>query len=275
MAILGNNSGSGKKPSTPTIGTAVDGGTGTTVSVPFTPSTYIGKGTITYTAVSNPGSISATSTSTPITVSGLTTGTSYTFTVKGDTNYGVASDSSAASNSVTPANPASFESIATTVLGSTASSVTFSGIPSTYRHLEIRYVARTNGADNVSDVYFQVNGNTTSIYSNLTVGAVNGTTERLRQVNTANSSMGYIGGNSGTAYASSGIIRVPYYANSSYRKTYYFRIGVAGSGSVNMGNWYTFGGGLAATTSAVSSVTILTSGTLIAGSRFDLYGIKG
>ena len=60
MRVVGNAPSGGKKPTTPTIGTATDGGTGTTVSVAFTPSTYIGKGTITYTATSSPGSLTAT-----------------------------------------------------------------------------------------------------------------------------------------------------------------------------------------------------------------------
>ena len=60
MPIQGIQASAGMKPTTPTIGTATDGGTGTTVSVAFTPSTYIGKGTITYTATSSPGSLTAT-----------------------------------------------------------------------------------------------------------------------------------------------------------------------------------------------------------------------
>ena len=91
-------------PSTPTIGTAVADNAGATVV--FTPSTYIGKGTITYTATSNPSGITATAGVSPIIVTGLSNGTSYTFTVSGTTNYGVQSDASAASNSVTPTAPA-------------------------------------------------------------------------------------------------------------------------------------------------------------------------
>ena len=102
MPILGSNSSGGSRPSAPVIGSATDGGTGTTASVAFTPSTYIGKGTITYTATSNPGGLTATGSS-PITVTGLTTGTAYTFTVQGTTNYGITSEVSSASNSVTPA----------------------------------------------------------------------------------------------------------------------------------------------------------------------------
>ena len=103
MRFIVSSTGGGK-PSTPTIGTAVADNAGATVV--FTPSTYIGKGTITYTATSSPSSITATAGSSPIIVTGLSNGTAYTFTVRGTTNYGVQSDASAASNSVTPTAPA-------------------------------------------------------------------------------------------------------------------------------------------------------------------------
>jgi hypothetical protein len=99
--IVGNTSSEGKKPSIPTIGSATSS-TSTTADVTFTEPTYKGKsGSVTYTVVSNPGSITATGTS-PVTVTGLTTGTGYTFFVYATTNYGVSSDNSSSSNSVTP-----------------------------------------------------------------------------------------------------------------------------------------------------------------------------
>ena len=102
MLIVGSAASAGAKPGTPTIGTATATGA-STVTVAYTAPTYVGKGgTVTYTATSSPGSITGTSTSSPITVSGLTSGTAYTFVVKATTSYGVASDNSAASNSVTP-----------------------------------------------------------------------------------------------------------------------------------------------------------------------------
>lgn len=101
MPLPGNTSSEGKKPTTPVIGTATAGDA--SASVPFTPSTYIGKGSITYYATSTPGSIQGTNTTTPISVTGLTNSTTYTFVVNGVTNYGVTSDNTAASNSVTPA----------------------------------------------------------------------------------------------------------------------------------------------------------------------------
>jgi hypothetical protein len=102
MPILGSSSSGGSRPTTPTIGTATAGNG--SASVPFTASSYVGKGTITYTATSSPGGFTGTSSS-PITVSGLTNGTSYTFTVVGTTNYGISSEASGASNSVSPSEP--------------------------------------------------------------------------------------------------------------------------------------------------------------------------
>jgi hypothetical protein len=142
MIILGAGAG-GMQPSAPTIGTATAGDT--SASVAFTASSYIGKGTITYTATSSPGGFTATGASSPLTVTGLTNGTAYTFTVVGNTNYGVASVASAASNSVSPAASASWESIATYT--STNPAVSFTSIPSTFKHLQIRWFARTNRPD--------------------------------------------------------------------------------------------------------------------------------
>ena len=105
MAILDTG---GKKPSTPTIGTASHSGSVLTISVPFTAPTYAGKGTISSYTVTSSGGHTASGASSPISVGGLTSGTSYTFTVRAITDTGVTSDSSSASNAVTalttPAN---------------------------------------------------------------------------------------------------------------------------------------------------------------------------
>jgi hypothetical protein len=103
VPILGTIAAGSPAPSAPTIGTATAGDT--TASVAFTASSYIGKGTITYTATSSPSGLTATGASSPLTVTGLTNGTAYTFTVVGITNYGVTSATSSSSSPVTPAVP--------------------------------------------------------------------------------------------------------------------------------------------------------------------------
>lgn len=91
--IVGNTSSQGKKPDTPTIGTATAGNGQVTVS--FTESSYKGKtagGTYRATAGANSGTCSSPCSS--ITVTGLSNGTQYCFTVALETPYGVNSDSS-------------------------------------------------------------------------------------------------------------------------------------------------------------------------------------
>ena len=104
MPIIGNASSGGKKPGTPTSVSASAGNASATVS--FTEPSHEGKtGTATYVATSSPGSVTGSSTTSPITVSSLSNGTAYTFTVIANTPYGVSSDTSSASGSVTPVAP--------------------------------------------------------------------------------------------------------------------------------------------------------------------------
>jgi|LakMenE18May11ns_1017448.scaffolds.fasta_scaffold9953747_3 hypothetical protein len=271
MPILGANSSGGSRPSAPVIGSASDGGTGTTASVAFTPSTYIGKGTINYTVTSSPGNFTATSASSPITVSGLTTGTAYTFTVQGTTNYGVVSAVSSASNSVTPASPTSFESIAT-FTPTSGSSVTFSSIPSTYKSLQIRVVAlaSSGGAMNV-----RLNGDTASNYW---WHYMNGYlySPSVTSSGTATNSMRIAGGGQGviSQVPTAAIVDIVDYSSTSKNKRIKSFSGIATNG-VGGDDELMLLSGLWLNTSAVNSVTVninnnaFTSGTCIA-----LYGIK-
>lgn len=96
----------GATPGTPTGVSAAGGNAQATVV--FSIPSYTGKssGTVTYRATSTPGGIEATSSSSPIVVGGLSNGISYTFKVETETDYGVDSPQSTASNAVTPEAPA-------------------------------------------------------------------------------------------------------------------------------------------------------------------------
>ena len=134
----------------PTIGVATDAGTGTSATVAYTAAATGGAAT-SFTAISTPSSLTGTGAS-PITVSGLTAGTAYTFKVYGTNASGAWSGvQSAASNSVTPEVPPAFESIATLTGDGTASTLTFSSIPSTYVALQVRFMSRRNLGGNASN----------------------------------------------------------------------------------------------------------------------------
>jgi len=116
--------------------------------------------------LSSPGSITGTATSSPITVSGLTNNTAYTFTVAGVNGTGTGPYSSA-SNSATPTVPPySYESIATVTLSSGQSSITFTSIPQTYKHLQIRCFSRdSRPATALNNWHLGLNGDTANNYS--------------------------------------------------------------------------------------------------------------
>lgn len=278
MSILGNDSSGGKKPTTPIIGTATDGGTGTTVSVPFTPSTYIGKGTITYTALSSPGSISATSSGTPITVSGLTTGTAYTFTVTGNTNYGVVSDASAASNSVAPVSPGAFDSIASATPSGT-NTVTFSSIPQTFSHLQIRAVVATtdNQSGSMYDYNVRINGvSTTSYYTQeirSTSNNVNATSANFDD--TAFYLLAWGAAQSYVIFAPSTLDFLDYTSTNKAKSIRYVTGGNNNAGNNNpilrLGNTL-----FNSVSNPITSITFtMLTGNFAGGTTFALYGIRG
>ncbi len=272
MPILGASSSGGSRPSAPVIGSATDGGTGTTASVAFTPSTYIGKGTITYTATSSPGNLTGTGSS-PITVSGLTTGTAYTFTVRGTTNSGVASASSSASNSVTPATPTSFESIATFTGNGSSGSITFSSIPQTYRALQIRWTGRTTASQTNTDLYVQFNSVSNGYINHSIQG--NGVVVETKNDTGGSSAIIYnsLTGNSATSgQMGVGVMDIEDYTSTTRKKT--FRA-YSGQQRITQGGIRSTSG-MAMYNTAISSITLtIGSGNWDSNSSVALYGIKG
>lgn len=273
--ILGSLNG-GLQPSTPTIGTATDGGTGTSASVAFTPSTYIGKGTITYTATSSPGGFTGTSATSPISVTGLTTGVAYTFTVTGTTNYGVTSIASGSSNSVTPANPDAgvMFPISSITLSSATSSVTFSSIPQTYTHLQIRAIAKNTGNNNET-ILFRFNGDTGSNYSFHRLFSDGSSASAYGEANTTYAGAG---SSSNTQTAQNNMYAAFIYDVLDYSNTNKFKTARCLSGkdfNASGGNIFLFSGNWR-NTNAITSITLSTIADSFAQyTQFALYGIKG
>lgn len=259
-------------PQAPTIGTATDGGTGSTVSVAFTGNATGGKAITTYTATSSPGGLTGTGASSPITVSGLTAGTAYTFTVTA-TNANGTSTASAASNSVTPAVPTSFDSIAT-INAAGSNSITFSSVPSTYKSLQLRWIAQAQtGGSQIITIRF--NGVSTSSYASHYLRG-NGSSASAGASSSATSISIYGSVYPGSTYYASGILDIIDYASTSKNKT--LRVVTGKENNVSTDGTVFLQSGLFNNTSAISSITITYDGApdnFSNATSFALYGIKG
>jgi hypothetical protein len=255
-------------PDRPTIGTATAGEG--SASVTFTASTTGGTPT-TFTATSNPGSITGTASSSPITVSGLSGGTSYTFTVTAGNSTGT-SPASSASNSVTPTTVISggYDSLATVTLSASTTSINFSGIPSGYKHLELRYLCNTTRVGGASGSgVIEFNGDTTvANYSTHALYGVGSGSGAAAGYANNNYSIWYYGDT--TTYVA-GVVDVLDYANTNKYKTIRNLTGYDqnGAGQISLVSmaWRN--------TAAVSSIVLTPSGySFNTNSSFALYGIK-
>ena len=175
---------------------------------------------------------------------------------------------------------ANFQSIATTTVGSGGTgTITFSSIPSSYKHLQLRSISRTNRGTFSSDtILVRFNSDTGSNYSyhllyaqGSSVFAFAGTSATSMQAPTATTTA------SANPYAG-GVLDVLDYGSTVKNKT----LRVLGGFDNNTGTsgsegYVTFASGLWMNTAAVNTITLTPqNGTLFSEySSFALYGIKG
>lgn len=169
---------------------------------------------------------------------------------------------------------ADYELISTTILGSAAASVTFSGLGTSaaaYKHLQIRVVARHDVANQYDSGYIQFNGDTAGNYSfhELTGSgssvASGGGSSSTRLWSTR------LTGSSATANSFAGnIVDILDFASTSKNKT------VRGFGGLtSSSNLVQLVSGAWLSTSAVTSILLApNSGNFVTGSRFSLYGLR-
>jgi hypothetical protein len=172
---------------------------------------------------------------------------------------------------VTPSTN-SYESIATTTLSTTTATITFSSIPSTYTHLQVRVIGRTNRAGNIDDqIRYKLNSDAGSNYTFHQL-AGNGTSASAYGQGAGVGIAGVVtGATASTNVFGISVIDVLDYANTNKYKTLRFLTGYDnnGSGQIILGSsaWLN--------TSAVTSITIEAIDSYIQYSSFALYGIKG
>jgi hypothetical protein len=161
-----------------------------------------------------------------------------------------------------------YNSISTTTVGvGGVATVTFSSIPSTYKHLQIRYSAISAGtysADNV--VRFNSDSG-----ANYAIHALYGTGAAATSVGFTSQTNMSAGTTPDATYPCVAVIDILDYANTSKYKTMRSLSGVDRNGS----GYVFLHSGLWMNTAAISTITIAaTGGNYSQYSSFALYGIK-
>ncbi len=186
-------------------------------------------------------------------------------------------------SSITPyINSSSYESIQTITVSSAQSSVSFTSIPSTYKHLQIRYTGLTSRGTYGSDgMLLRFNGDTGTNYSwHATRGRGSGTPYGGGGGGESSMYFDWGFGTTVTNYPASGIIDILDYANTNKAKTLRGITGLDINGSVAgyagavtqiSGGWFYSGN------PAITSITFTSanSANIETYSKFALYGIKG
>jgi len=170
---------------------------------------------------------------------------------------------------------ATYTLIASNTLSSSAASVTFSAIPSTYTDLVVKYSARsTDTGSGGQSMVFQLNGSSTSDYSMTLLRATASTASTVRySADTRFYSYVTINADGTTSNTfSSGELYVPNYAGSTNKPASHF--GAMENNSTT--TWYMDASAfLRSNTAAITEITLsVNTYNFKSGSSFFLYGIK-
>lgn len=174
-----------------------------------------------------------------------------------------------------PSTGAAYELISTTLIATNTASLSFNvtGLNSTYKHLELRITARSNGAAADTSIQLRFNSDSGNNYSEhflfgngTTVGSLGNITQPQNQVFDITT-----GASEATSIFGAGIISILDPFSASKNKTirnFTGRVGSAKEVSLSSGAWYN--------TAAVTNIYLGCGlGSFISGSRFSLYGIRG
>jgi len=161
-----------------------------------------------------------------------------------------------------------YESISTVTLSSSAATVTFSSIPSTYTHLQIRGIMLSTTANHAD---MQLNGDTGNNYA---AHALEGNGSAVSSfAGTSRANMFSIFYTPGTSTGiGGGVADILDYTNTNKNTTVRSLRGTDNNGSGNL----SLISGLWMNTAAVTSITLTArGGTFAQYSSFALYGIRG
>lgn len=174
-----------------------------------------------------------------------------------------------------PISTTAYESIVTTTVGAGgASSISFTSIPSTYTHLQIRIMARDNRASNTqSNINMTFNSDTGANYSNHDVYG-NGANALVDGFASQTSAFAcrISGATAGASMFGGGYVDILDYTNTNKYKT---TRGLSGTDQNGSGAVF-FASNAWLNTAAITRIDLVGVGTTIQQySSFALYGIKG
>lgn len=168
----------------------------------------------------------------------------------------------------------SFDSLSAVLLSSTTAGITFSSIPQTYTHLQVRAFARSAQAGTLEDFLVRFNGDTGGNYVGHALtgngssagGTITGTTS------TTTLYQALVAGNNLSANIFGAVVMdILDYTNTNKYKT----VRTFGGVDDNSTNGFlSLRSGLWMSSSAVTSITISGNSSWLAYSQFSLYGIK-
>jgi hypothetical protein len=173
-----------------------------------------------------------------------------------------------------PAASGAFELIQTQILATTTTAVTFSAIPATFKHLQIRMTARNTTAAASRPITLRMNGDTGSTYAYHYIRG-NGSTGSAA---TANSQTSLIIANSPGSTETANIFAACLIDIMDYANTNKTKAVRAFSGRYSSETHLEYFGAHWNSTSAITSVEVADrsgSSSFAAGTRISLYGITG
>jgi hypothetical protein len=173
--------------------------------------------------------------------------------------------------------------IASTTVGTAVSNVTFTNIPSTYTHLEIRWSAQSSrGTYSIDDLKIQVGNSTIDTGNNYSWHQMIGTgTNPVTANNTTNTdysqNQGIVGTTVGNTFGV-GVTTILDYANTSkYKSGRTIGINDTNGQTSGFNGWIVLSSFNWRNTSAINTIRLSPSSgpNWTTGTRFSLYGIKG
>jgi hypothetical protein len=166
-----------------------------------------------------------------------------------------------------------YDALATVTLSATAASITFAGIPTGYKHLQLRGIGRsTDGSTNDVTGRLQFNADTAANYSTHRLYGYGSSAGADASANASQISFATIlaDGNTASCFSAS-ICDILDYENVNKFKT---TRSLAGGDANNLGMMFMTSGNWRST-SAVTSITIFpSSGSWTANTTYALYGAK-